>query len=483
MKDHKLIPLLKELKKREIRLFQSFLNSSVIKVDVPMITLMSLLQEAHPNFSQKKIEKKALFLKIWPSDSYNSTRLSNTTGKLYHALKLFLAFSSLSTNKELLFETLSKVNIVQKHLAVFSENSDKWKRYILNQKDSIEKYHSLKNYYEFNLEYGSRDAFTDKNRQHLYDKTKEYFQLYYLATKLYHTCEDILQERMFQKQQASATYSSDLLKKAERYAVPEQPVISVYYAILSYLLGRETNLVSFVMLVDIYVRYSDTISDKENREVLLFLTKICINERKINGHDVFVLFNHELYKWGIEKGVFIEKDFIKPNSFLNIIIIAFAAKDVPFAKTFFFKYRAFIEKEDRMEAGYLFLALLRIENGQYNKALLLLAKITLKYARYRLRVQYLSLMVQYCIFLGNPYGHFEKLESKLNSTYAFFTREAIIALEAKEASLNFISIIRKLKNAYLNQGKYSKQDIKELVVNMDKIVYRSWLLQQINLLP
>jgi len=292
------------------------------------------------------------------------------------------------------------------------------------------------------------------------------FDVYYLAQKLKYSCEMMSMQRFL-----SADYSQNLIEEIghflEKKTYGDVPAIAIYYQVFLTLTDekKEQNFEKLVVLLD---KYDGRFAKEEMQGFYLHAINYCIRKMR-QKEERFVSKALEIYIRGVEKEYLLNKGFLSPWDYKNIIKLGLRLKRFEWTEQFIKKYTPILEEEYRLNAYNYGLADLSFYKNEIPTALTHLREVEFTDIFFTLDAKVMLLK----IYFDNEEE--EALLSLLASFSIFLKRNKLISNEVRETYINFISFLNKIIKADAALLHQLSSKVKDAKLLTD----RNWLLARL----
>ena len=458
----KFFTLLSTLRDEEVAAFQKHLKQVHAKKDIAL-RLFDYIRKARTKAAaEKKLNLEYAYRKIYHSDIGNNRKaILNTLSDLHLWLKDFLLFEktkSPSFESRILWLSILQERGLQTE---FSKQAIQLRDEleILPKKSLIDyqNYMVAQHFVYYHLPHQSVSDGVS-----ILQKNKNTLDLYKLAIQLRMDC-DI--QHLKQVQHANSI--TDIIQyppqPATRSISPEHPLLRVYQDICELIHTQAPE--QFKKIEALLSKQAEHLDPKELDEILLHLfnyasAKVRANEAKEDWKRI-----HQLNKLAVAHQVFIKKGEMPIGQFLNIVGAACKAKDFDWARSFITSNVIDIPADIRPDTALVANAIIFCEKKAYKSVVKNLEDAPLKDLQLQLRSKLLLVVSYYelgadVILILDTCAKFE----------VYLRRNRKHLLDAVQAALNFIHIVKLLVRRNLEKGKILAQ-----LEQMESLYYRIWL--------
>src|ERR1044072_8720307 len=99
MNNTKLVQLMKSLSATELHKLQQFVSAPFINTNENIISLFSCISKHHPDYKNPLLEKKKVFAKLFPNETYNDGRIRYLSSELLSIAENFLVYTTLVNDR------------------------------------------------------------------------------------------------------------------------------------------------------------------------------------------------------------------------------------------------------------------------------------------------------------------------------------------------------------------------------------------------
>ncbi len=458
MHNSKLFHELKTLSIKELKGFEKYLNSPFFNSNDTLKLLFSIIENFHPTYVHKDIERELLFKKLFPKDTFDEKKIRYAVSDLTKLLEDYLLYTEFKKdsilNKHFLLKSLSERNIEKYFLQTLEETS-------LSQEKS--QYRNIDYYYHQYLLEENSYLFTSKTQNRALDTSLQNvvdnLELFYISKSLRYYCEIINRQNIL-----TVDYNLHFLNEIMHYidskGFDNVPVIIIYYKILQTLTSND-NEQHYYDLIDLLEQHESKFTRAEIHDMYTFAQNYCI--RKINsGKTDYMQILYELYKILLKKDLLIEGDVLPQWYYKNIATLAIRLEDFEWAKKFIYDYKNKLSPEHQENDFTFALAILHFSMKEYKKTLSFLINVEYTDVFYHLDSKSLLLRTYYEL------NDWEPLLSLIITFKTYLKRNKLISSHYGQTYFNFVNIVSKLsqfkmgKNINIDEVKKEMENIKQI---------------------
>ncbi|RMF20889.1 MAG: hypothetical protein D6765_16270 [Bacteroidetes bacterium] len=290
----------------------------------------------------------------------------------------------------------------------------------------------------------------------------------FIAEKLKNACILLSHQAVTRKDYDTGFLPQVLQYLDSRPALLEVPAIALYYFSFKALSEVEEDH-HFERLKALQRTHRRLFPLEELQSFYTIAINYCI--RRINrGEERFLQEVFELYRSGLEEGVFLDRGIISPFTYTNIIFAGTRLNQYEWVEQFIHRYRKHLPPEQREDLFHYNLARFHYEKGDYERAMPLLQ-----------RIEYKDLLHN-CVaktMLAKMYYELQELDSlsSLLQSFSVFLYRAQKLGYHRENFLNFVRSLRRLLS--LPPDRQAADRLRTRIQSTQRITEKNWLLQQL----
>lgn len=472
MQASKLLQLIRSLSPEEIRWLAKFVRSPYHSNSQDVVALFDYIRKYYPALTSSKLEKQTTFQAILPKENYNDRRLRLIMHRLSNLVEEFMVIQRLKKDnfqyQKYLLEELEERG--------FYDQFEKKTR-ALSQELTALPYRD-ESYY---------DAQWQLQRDLLFHSKKSRFQI--TATDL----EGAIQQLDTAYLMAKLRYSGELLNRQnillEKYEILLLGEIQIIAAIHSdFKSNAVLQVYNDVLLLmnnildeNIYNRLERNFttnlhlfrkSDQATLLRYLINSTIQLNNQ---GKTEYLNNQFQLYKLGLEQGLFLEKGQLPGSTFLNIAITGTVLKLVDWVEDFISLQTPYMST-NALNLARAYWHFARKEFGPSNE---LLGIITESGLAYNLRIKSLTLRNHFELFLEED-SYFDLLMSECAAFEKFIRRNEQMTPQRAEAYLQFIAFLKKLGKLRFTGNKKGIDRLGKELEQVSVIIAKRWLREKMD---
>lgn len=445
---------------------RKWLASPVHNQREDVIALFEYLTSNDRLNNEKHLRKERIFSKLFPTETYDDSRLRQTMHFFLKAVEEYLIYQELREDQVRAKMALASVYRKRKLDKAFQKTMKNAAD--LQENATFRNEHFLRNEYLLQQE---QYTYLENQRRNIpmnLQEVSDALDKTYCADKLRQSCLILSHQKVYK-----TNYKVGLLKEVLKYVEEEKllefPAISIYYYI--YMSFTDIKNEEHFKQLRLAINSTGKVFPKnEIRDIYLMAINYCIG--KVNaGNRSFVRDSFELYKQGIEQEILIENNSISRWTFLNVQRTAFSLKEMDWVSEFIPKYQHYLDPKHRESIVLYSQARLFFEKKDYKKAMSLLVYVDFDDILLNLYAKIMLIQMYYEL------EELDTLESLLESMRTYIHRKQLSGSHDM-VYRNIIKYTRRLVriNPYDQKQKQKLQDeLKSTPLPMMK----DWLLEQL----
>ncbi len=473
-----LITALNTINKKEWKAFCNYVEGVCLRKNQKLFELVQYIGKYYPNLEHKRLTKEIVYRHLFPKSKYHQLKINNLISDLYKLLEEFLVIQRLSQHPHLQKQFLLqewRERGLEKHFqrglkagrreaetAALQDRHFFWEQYLIEEEAD-----------RFYDEKGKRAK--DESLQRRVD----YFDLYYLASKLRFCCEMVNREKVIQVE-----YEYRMMEEVMQFVckhmdyLKDYPAVMVYYQILQTLLNHEEERY-YQELIQLLEKHSTNFSKQEAQELYAYAQNYCV--LKINsGQTAYLNELLQLYQQLLDKALLIENGVMSQWNFKNIVTVGLRLRQFDWAIHFVEEYKDYLKPEEKENAYYYNLASLYYGQKRYQEAMERLLQVELNDVSYYLGTKSLLLKIYYEI------EETEALFSLVDAVKIYMIRTKLIPKYQKDSYLNLLKFTQKAykiksDQAYADAADLRKkwQQLQTAIADTPNIANVNWLREKV----
>lgn len=467
MQDSKLILLLKTFNKEDWRWFRKFLLSPYFNNREELILLFDYLRGQSPNFIPTSLKKEKVFKKIFPNDPFNEKQLSYAMSYLLTQAEQFLMQRKFEESQPRMNNFLLSALVDRNLNKNYKFHYGKFTKQLDNYHTQHIDYYLLK--YQFTeiatLQFLNQNLRQEDN--HLLETYNNLHEFYFFNILKY-SCELMTRQKTYGTIYDFQIVDHTITTIKTQKDIP--PIVSIYLKIYA-LLKEEEMETNFQHLKELLATFHHILPSAEKRIIYLHAINFCIFQAHKNRNTRFYLEEMlQFYLFGIKNEFLLNKGFLTPWTFKNVIKLGLNLKRYDFTESFIKEYHQKLEQEFQEDALHFNLADLNYRKKNYQEAQTHLLQIEYSDIFYALGSKAMLLKIYY------ETDEIEALLALIASFSIYLRRNKKIAKNTKEHYLHFTTILAQVVRA--TKDKIPK--VINKINDTQHLFNRAWLLEICN---
>ncbi|MEM9824543.1 MAG: hypothetical protein AAF985_25880 [Bacteroidota bacterium] len=286
----------------------------------------------------------------------------------------------------------------------------------------------------------------------------------YLAQKLKQSCLLLAHQAVYKTQ-----YRYGLIDEVLRYVEQQNllglPAIAAYcYQTLTQS-GADDYFPSFKKTI---IEQGKRFPKDERGDLYILAINFCI-KRYNAGNSAYLKDEFELYREGLEQGLFLQNQILSRFTYWNVVTLALVMKAYDWVEVFIQEYKSALDKSFRESMFSINLARLEYSRKNYKTALQLLQKSEYKDLLLNLAAKTVMLKVYFEL------EEFDLLDAHLGAMRTFIRRKKMIGYH-QENYVNLIQFTRKLMECNPYDRK-EKEQLRREIEQTKVVAEKGWLLE------
>ncbi len=465
MNNSTLLLLLDRLDKKEWRDFRQFLCSPYFNQRKDVLQLFDIIEESRL-LKIIDLDKRKAFQKIFPEENYQDAKIRHLMSYLLKLLKSFLVQQQIETDE--VHQNIKLCHVLRKK-GMNKMFEKEWKTtQNLQGKQLLRNTHFYYNNYQLNLERSEHLHQSQRRGEMNLQEMTDELTTFYMADLLRQACSVLAHQSM-----DSQIYELKLLpavvQLVEQGWLLDIPAVAIYFH--SYRALKDSkNEHDFYRLPILIKENWEQFPKAEIRDILVLAINYCI-KRLNSGDKEFIREAFELYRFGLEKEIFIDNKILSLYTYKNILKLGLALKEYDWVESYLENYKKYLAPEQRENNYSHNLAIFYFSKKDYTKAMNLLQQVEFKDRLHQLGARRMLLLMYYEL------GEFDALESLLDSFQTYIRRQKDLGYH-RENFLNLIRFIRKMLRVNLDI-RVNREKLIEELEQTKSIIERAWLLEQL----
>lgn len=474
MKNSKLIKLIETFTKTEFREFGMFVNSPYHNREKVIINFYNYLDKTYPDFSEKKIERRKVFAKLFTGKKFNDGLFRNTVSDFLKLTEDFLKLNHFENEKFYGQYLLLKELTNRKQSSLFKSNFKKADK-ILNADNARDEIY-FQNKFLLEDEWrrnhvvnSSRMLFEEDNLKQQSDSLHVYFLTEF--TKLY----AILLNQS--KYTYDYKFNFELFEAVTEYIrnnfvlYKDIPYINIFYNCVMLYKTEEENY--FVELKKLLLKHYKllTLTDRKNIFVVLInYSSDQISKGKYTYMEETFLINEHLLK----SGAYFEGNDFMPHYFYEAIALnAAELSKYEWAEKFLLKYKKIVHSDFKESSFNFIMAEISYRKGDTDSSLIYLSKVLPENVKDRIKINVLLLKNYFSC------KNLVQFNSLVESSKKYILRNKTVQEKNKRRFANFLFFLGKLYKIKTDKNYFHELiSIKKEIYACTELIEKKWLEEQ-----
>lgn len=465
MKQSGLVEVFKVLSKKDLRALEKYVHSPFFNKRDDVIKLFKYLRKLHPFTTNKGLEKRSIYRVVFPERAYDDKILGYAFSFLLKNIKGYLAYQEMIENPINQHTQLCKALRKKGAKRVLERELKVAEKLLADQPLRNADYHFYQ--YQISSEHYGLKLGNSRDLEKTFQQMSERFSHYFITNRL-RIGSAALTYKSISLPESESLLLDDILKHVEQHDYSHVPAISIYYHTFKALSVKESTSY-FFELRKLIKKHFHCFSNQEIRDIYVLTINYCIRQSNA-GQDEFLETLFEIYKDGLENGVFIQNNSISRFTYKNIVMAGLLTKNFNWVEQFLYDYKDKIEIKYRENTFNYNLAILYYRKPDYGKAMTLLQQAEFNDPLLNLNARRMLLTIYY------TEKEYDALQSHLDSFKNYIYRHKELGYH-RSFNLNLIKFTRKLLQ--LKPDKNAIDKLKKEVSETQEIAEKSWLLEQI----
>lgn len=471
MKNSRLIKVIRLLDPGDFRQVQKALKSPFFTSNKNLLALFQTIRKYHPEYSSSSLEKKNVFLKVFPNTVYSDVKLRNLMGELSQLIEEYLVIDQIRKDSHL----------QKSYLAKAYSDKDEWElgnKEVSKIKESLEKskyrdiyyYQQLFHLVDNHLQNNRTDDI--KTRLQLLQEKDKYLELFYQLSKM-----QLNSELKSSLNIMSMTYS-ETNNWATKHLSEKNLIYQLYQKAIQLHDSKKENI--FAEFKTTFTENIEKIPVSFQETFLLHLINFAIGQMKEDD----LRFNSialELYILGLNHSIILRKGIIRYIDFFNIVVMSAKEKRLKWCEQFIEDYSSCLldtEKEDTIILSRIYLSYYQ---GKFSDSIDLINQHKFTDFQKHVTARIQGIRCYFELFLTDQ-TYFSLFIDQSHAFEKFIRRSQILGDSYKKAMYNFTQLLRKIANLKIKAPLDSdtKKNLLTILDNQNITISRSWLIEKIN---
>lgn len=464
----KIIPILAALSKKDWHWLQKFVNSPIYNQHSVVVRLFDFFRKKS-DWNTKTYSSEILHKKLFPKAPEALAKTHHAVNYLLRTTEDYLAWDEWwqdEPERQRYLLQACRQRGIDRH---FAETLQKLqlsteKQVLRNATHYRFRYHIALEAYQQSMQSGGRS--TVEQLQPL----SNWHDVSFVAEKLKNACGILSRQRVLYTELDLGLLPAVLEFVQNRPMLLEYPAVAVYYHGY-HALSKPNEDQHFFALKALLETVASQFPLTELRDIYLLAVNFCIHRINLRQENYLSeVFN--LYKNGLELGVFIEDGGISRFTYTNIALTALRLKAFDWTLAFLSSYREKLPESQRQGTYAFNLARYYCERGDYAQAMPLLLEMDFDDVLHNLTAK---------AMLAKMYwetGEEDALESLMSSLSAYLRRKRQVSEQQRSAYKNFVRFVRRIQ-AMTPGNKTARLALHEEIANTALVAEKEWLLRVI----
>lgn len=475
MRDTKAYIALKSLNITELNRFKKFVISPYFNKNENVIRLFNLLEEDIRQTVKKSESKDRIWHALFPKEEFSGVRLRKVYSDLLRVVEQFLAQEQFESNP------LHKANYLLKAISLkqldklYNSTISTVRRLSSRQIEKTASYY----YYQYQIEKNLFDLTTEfekktksKSKDNILNISDiaQNLDYFYLAEKMRYYCTLMTWKNIANIDQ-EVLFIEDTVNQIKSIDYSNIPPITIYYQIYLTTIEPEKEE-HFEILMKLIDSHLELFPLEEAKDIYESALNYCV--RKVNkGNQSYFQNIFDLYNFGLNSGIILEKNEISPTSVRNICITALRLKKYEWTEQFIEKYKPKINEKYRENAYNFNKARYFWHTKQFDRVISQISSVEFNDIFYELSSKAMLLTSYYEL------DEIDAMDSLINSFRTFLNRhKKEIPLQRRNNYFNLIQYSKKLSK-YLPGDLEFLVKLKAEITQEAQIADKPWLLEKI----
>jgi len=475
MKDHSLIKLLKSFSRAEIKEFGELISNSYFNKRKAVRKLFDIIKMEYPDFHGKEIEKRNVFIRLFPGKVFNENAIAVMTHYLHELAKRFIALKRFEGN-ELEYDFNLQAELISRKQFGNAEKSLEKHLKTLNPSDFLSEYYYL---YKFRIKFeilyslyeshsGNYEKFLDKiDFQGMYDDF--YYHYIIKSMRLY---LNVLHTEKFYNKEFSKEHFEKMFKEINITDYSDLPLVRIYYYLIR-MMNDKNNEVYYFKVKEILREVSETINSEDLAEVYINMQNF-IKKKLSEGKQNFQSEEFEIITKQLQSKTYVVNDNMSFIFYRNAVNTALRLNEFSWVKEFINDFKDDLPEEYRHNAFYYCSAQYEFAVKNYDASMEMLSKIKFDEVYQKYESKILQMMIYF------ETNSVEPLLSSLEAFRHFLKNNKLLPGNKKKPYLNFYKFFNKLVIIEKKKDKIDLIKVRNDLLKETPVNNKDWLLKKID---
>ncbi len=458
MYGNQLFDLYFRLNAKEIRDLRKWVRSPFHNKREDVVRLFEYLAKYIGTEKKDYFDYETVFRTVYPDKDYERQAFYYLCSWLKKVTEDYLLYRTAAEDRNITLARIYRQKSLDKH---FAEKIKEAEKQTENAPERDADHHlTVFKLYQEKINSAGRESRRDTANLHAANTE---LTLYYIAQKLKYTCH-ALSQSLFTKVELEEDFLTEILSYIRRKGYHESvPAVAVYYAYYQ----AFTGVGDFQTLLALTKKYNGKFPPAEMRDI--YLMPINFGIRAYNsGQKHYLREVFEVYRQGLEYGVFLEDNRLSRFTYSNIVSAGLGVKEFTWTENFLHSHKDFLEPKNRENIYKYNLAVFYFQKPDYDRAMQLLVTTEFTDLLYNIQAKRMLLKIYFTL------GADDALFSLLDSFKRFLQRQKELGYH-RESFLNLIRFTGRL--LHLPPGdKAARVKLAEEIEGTKEVADKGWLL-------
>lgn len=470
MLNSSLIEAFKTFTPQEMKEFGEFVTSPFFNKNVNVIKLFEIVKKYYPELDSSKLEKEAVYKKLFPSKAYKDSTIRLLMFYLYEVVEKFLAYNHFVQRRPAYAESLLNELLGRGLFKEFEKNIEK--AYTEIEATPVKDESFYMNRFIFkNMQLSYISNYIDgKYEKHVRKEDMEFVSnnlTYYYLVRILKFYSVALNIMYLYNIKIETSIFETITTNFNVDSFGHVPLIGIYYNAIMILLKPEQED-HYFKLKKLVLDNEDAIDRESLSDLFINLENYCHRRIRIGKYE-YCKEALEIYEHELEHEICFNQGYMHFSFYNSYVVNACRLEEHEKALEFIEKYRDTVFENTR-EAMYNYcIAFVEDSRGDYNKALEYLAKVKMEELYMKMDVRMLLCRIYYELQWHMP------LQSLLDTFKKTVQNNKLMPDNRKQHFLTFIRFLNQLNN-YKQKDDYSKiAELKDILDSTDFFPNKTWL--------
>ena len=458
----RLFKILRIIEKEDFGRLKKMLRSPFFTANKNLIVFFNYLIKFHPELDSYKLQKEIVYRKIFPKKEYSDSVYSNLCADCLRLIEDYLLIKE------------NQPDLIRRELGLLK---------IYHKKKASELYKNSKSKFMSRLEKNPIKDF--RFQRHLFDLNE--ITLEQIGSKKLKLRVQVLHEALEINKTAYLLSEMKIKTELDSFAnikeMPKQPNFLGFetnFLLKIYDLLEKSRLKGVENLHEIEKLFFSNLDKIKLKEQLLIFETLINESIRLSKSDLqkYQQLTFELYKKGLEKGLFPQENTISGSKFMNIALLGAKFGEFEWAKKFIIENERFLPAELGDGTKQLSLAQIKFYEKDFESIPELIENAELKIPLQDFAAKLLMIRTTYELFLKNT-DLLENLFLQIENLRRWNYRNS--EFDVTRRVLNFSTVLKRIaEERVLKRLPKSRQIYFEALVNeQSEILSKQWLIDKL----